>query len=112
VGDCGAWALDATTGDLLGILIATCAALSEAYILPAKDIINDIYNITGKEVRLPTDEALGTYRNLLRKYMEPLEWEVMATTRRLGNEHANALTRVTTMALELSIQGLWNEVEL
>lgn len=41
-GDCGSWAIGIKTGELLGMLIATCPALNEAYILPGQRIMADI----------------------------------------------------------------------
>lgn len=52
-GDSGSWAFDAFTGDLLGILIAGCPALLEAYIIPARRVFDDIRNHRGSEVSLP-----------------------------------------------------------
>lgn len=52
-GDSGSWALDAITGDFLGVLIAGCPELQEAYIIPAYDILGDIEKDLGQEVRLP-----------------------------------------------------------
>ncbi|CAJ0552253.1 Ff.00g062320.m01.CDS01 [Fusarium sp. VM40] len=52
-GDSGSWALDAITGDLLGVLIAGCPELHEAYIIPAYQILGDIEKDLGRQVRLP-----------------------------------------------------------
>ncbi|KAH6965059.1 hypothetical protein EDB82DRAFT_561043 [Fusarium venenatum] len=41
-GDSGSWLLDADSGMLLGILVAGCPELQEAYIIPAHEIIDDI----------------------------------------------------------------------
>ncbi|KAL3472852.1 hypothetical protein BJX99DRAFT_208325 [Aspergillus californicus] len=55
-GQCGSWVLDEEGDQVLGILVAACPALSEAYILPMKDIIADIIaREVGKEVNLPQD---------------------------------------------------------
>ena len=51
-GDSGSWAFDAYTGDLLGILIAGCPKLLEAYILPAYRIFDDIRTKFGRPVGL------------------------------------------------------------
>ncbi|OBS20446.1 hypothetical protein FPOA_06815 [Fusarium poae] len=41
-GDSGSWVLDAANGMLLGVLVAGCPELQEAYIIPAHEIIDDI----------------------------------------------------------------------
>ncbi|KAL3593350.1 Protein png1 [Fusarium poae] len=41
-GDSGSWVLDATNGILLGVLVAGCPELQEAYIIPAHKIFDDI----------------------------------------------------------------------
>ncbi|KAK6700954.1 hypothetical protein SNK04_010889 [Fusarium graminearum] len=41
-GDSGSWVLDAENGMLLGVLVAGCPELQEAYIIPAHEIIDDI----------------------------------------------------------------------
>ncbi|WXC64956.1 hypothetical protein SNK03_010765 [Fusarium graminearum] len=41
-GDSGSWVLDAENGMLLGVLVAGCPELQEAYIIPAHEILNDI----------------------------------------------------------------------
>jgi hypothetical protein len=50
-GDSGSWAFDAFTGDLLGILIAGCPELREAYIVPAYRIFDDIRTRSGRPVK-------------------------------------------------------------
>ena len=40
-GDCGAWARDFRTGEMVGMLIATCPELEEAYLLPASRILQN-----------------------------------------------------------------------
>ncbi|KAF5707944.1 peptidase (PNG1) [Fusarium mundagurra] len=52
-GDSGSWAFDAGSGDLLGILVAGCPELHEAYIIPAYQVFGDIRRTLGKDVRLP-----------------------------------------------------------
>jgi hypothetical protein len=53
-GDCGCWAFHAMNGNLLGMVIATCGALSETYIIPAQEIFVDIQAKSGKKaVALP-----------------------------------------------------------
>ena len=55
-GDCGSWIVDQTTGELLGMLVATSEAVCEAYILPIKDIFKEIEISSGHLAKLP---ALG-----------------------------------------------------
>jgi tetratricopeptide (TPR) repeat protein len=112
-GDCGAWAFDTETGDLLGMLIATCAVLSEAYILPAKEIIDDIRKMSGKDVKLPTQKAVSTGLNqrMLNETNE-LNMQGMETRKRvLGEEHPDTLTSMANLASTYSNQGRWKEAE-
>ncbi|KAL6912668.1 hypothetical protein FSST1_010428 [Fusarium sambucinum] len=41
-GDSGSWAFDAQNGMMLGVLVAGCPELQEAYIIPAHEIVEDI----------------------------------------------------------------------
>ncbi|KAF5554728.1 peptidase (PNG1) [Fusarium napiforme] len=52
-GDSGSWAFDAGSGDLLGILVAGCPEMHEAYIIPAYRVFGDISRTLEKDVRLP-----------------------------------------------------------
>lgn len=53
-GDCGSWAINPRTSELLGMLVGNCTALSEAYIVPAKDILSHIRQIVRTtNVKLP-----------------------------------------------------------
>ena len=56
-GDCGSWITDRVTGELFGVLVATCESLHEAYILPVKDIFNEIQTVSGHSVGLPTSKS-------------------------------------------------------
>ncbi|KAK4160458.1 hypothetical protein QBC43DRAFT_114057 [Cladorrhinum sp. PSN259] len=42
LGDSGSWACDTFTGDLIGILVAGCPQLLEAYVIPAYRVFDDI----------------------------------------------------------------------
>ena len=54
-GDSGAWVIDATTGDIYGVLVARSAMMQEGYVIPACDIIDDIRRSTkARELRVPT----------------------------------------------------------
>ncbi|KAI9785283.1 MAG: hypothetical protein M1816_000469 [Peltula sp. TS41687] len=60
-GDSGAWILDASTGDLYGILFAACSALNMDYIMPIETIIQSIGSHAGlRHIGLPT--LLNTFR--------------------------------------------------
>jgi len=52
-GDCGSWAFETSSGDLIGMLIGACHTLREAYILPACYIFEEIRKMSGYEVELP-----------------------------------------------------------
>ena len=56
VGDCGSWIVNQATGELLGMLVASCEAVCEAYILPIKEIFKEIEISSGHPAKLP---ALG-----------------------------------------------------
>ncbi|KAF5572995.1 hypothetical protein FPANT_12664 [Fusarium pseudoanthophilum] len=60
-GDSGSWAFDAGSGDLLGILVAGCPELHEAYIIPAHQVLGDIRRTMGKDVRLPNSYPITEY---------------------------------------------------
>ncbi|KAF9773513.1 hypothetical protein IL306_008664 [Fusarium sp. DS 682] len=52
-GDSGSWAFDAGSGDLLGILVAGCPELHEAYIIPAHQGFGHIRRVLGQDVKIP-----------------------------------------------------------
>jgi tetratricopeptide (TPR) repeat protein len=57
-GDCGSWAfehkLNPAEVKFLGMLVAACPALKEAYLLPANTILEDIKKCSGQLVEIPT----------------------------------------------------------
>jgi tetratricopeptide (TPR) repeat protein len=57
-GDCGSWAfedkLNPVEVKFLGMLVAACSALKEAYLLPADAILEDIEKRSGQLVEIPT----------------------------------------------------------
>lgn len=59
-GDCGCWAFHAMNGNLLGMVFATCGALSETYIIPARDIFVDIQAKSGKKAITLPSSGLST----------------------------------------------------
>ncbi len=56
-GDCGSWIVDRVTGQLFGMLVATCEALREAYVLPVKDVFTEIETCCGHSVKLPVSDS-------------------------------------------------------
>lgn len=52
-GDCGAWVVDAQTGQLYGHVVAGNPALNRAYIIPAIEVFRDIQRTCGGRVALP-----------------------------------------------------------
>ena len=52
-GDCGSWIVNQETGELFGMLVATCEAVCEAYILPIKDVFTEIKTFSGYSAGLP-----------------------------------------------------------
>ena len=56
-GDCGSWIVDCVTGQLFGMLVATCETLREAYVLPIKDVFTEIETLSGHSVKLPASES-------------------------------------------------------
>lgn len=57
-GDCGSWVVDHVTGKLFGMLVATCKAVCEAYILPIKDIFTEVESLRRHSVKLPAMDAV------------------------------------------------------
>ncbi|KAH8903338.1 hypothetical protein BR93DRAFT_931367 [Coniochaeta sp. PMI_546] len=53
VGDCGAWVVDAETGDLYGHIVAGCPKSGIAIVIPFEPIFEDIKRRTGTQPRLP-----------------------------------------------------------
>ncbi|KAH7246547.1 hypothetical protein BKA59DRAFT_528388 [Fusarium tricinctum] len=75
-GDSGSWALDAITGDLLGVLIAGCPELHEAYIIPAYHILSDIEKALGRKVRLPHCHQTQKQNQDILTNLERSVWEI------------------------------------
>jgi hypothetical protein len=77
-GQCGSWVLDEEGDQVLGILIAACPALSEAYILPMKDIVADmIAREVGREVNLPQDPISTLHKAIMIGNAESIENALM-----------------------------------
>jgi Fe2+ transport system protein FeoA len=73
-GQCGSWILDEEGDKVLGILVAACPALSEAYILPMKDIVADIIaRKVGREVNLPQDPTSILHKAVMVGNAESIE---------------------------------------
>ena len=64
-GDSGSWVVDATSGDVYGVVIAGSTGLREEYIVPAVEIGQDIRHVMrADEVRLPNwQDVVGTRTN-------------------------------------------------
>jgi hypothetical protein len=59
MGDSGSWVLDPTNGDWLGHIVAGKPGTNVAYIVLARDIVNDIAtHFGGKAVRMPSEVEL------------------------------------------------------
>ena len=60
-GDSGSWVVDATTGDVYGMIVAGNTGLREEYIIPAMEIGQDICRVMrANTVRLPSIEDVMT----------------------------------------------------
>ena len=60
-GDSGSWVVDATTGDVYGMIVAGSTGLHEEYVIPAADIAQDICRVLRAEtVRLPSFQDVLT----------------------------------------------------
>ena len=64
-GDSGSWVVDATSGDVYGVIIAGSTGLREEYLVPAVDIGQDIRRVMRADVvRLPNwQDAVGARTN-------------------------------------------------
>ena len=59
-GDSGSWVVDAESGDVYGMIVAGSTGLRQEYIIPAKDIGQDICRVMRADVvRLPTWEEVA-----------------------------------------------------
>ena len=63
-GDCGSWIVDHEKGELFGMLVATCEAVCEAYILPVKDIFTEIKMLRYHSAKLPSLDRVTEKREL------------------------------------------------
>ena len=72
-GDCGSWIVDPATGQLLGMLVATCEAVCEAYILPIKDIFKEIENSSGHLAKLPALDLITETKETKTASMEKFD---------------------------------------
>ena len=60
-GDSGSWVVDATTGDVYGMILAGSTGLREEYVIPAADIGQDIARVLrASSVRLPSFQDVLT----------------------------------------------------
>lgn len=73
-GECGSWAFNFGSGELLGMLVATCPALGEAYIIPAKYIVADIRSTEWADsTRLPQDSPSALHRAVINGDIQTLD---------------------------------------
>ena len=93
-GDCGSWIVDQSTGELFGMLVATCEAVSEAYILPIKDIFTDIEKVSGRSVKLPALKPITEKEEL-----------VAASSRSSREPKSSTITSLGTSNTEVSLLG-------
>ncbi|EXJ63273.1 uncharacterized protein A1O5_11594 [Cladophialophora psammophila CBS 110553] len=59
-GDCGSWVLDAGTGDLYGHIIAGCEREGIAYIMPARDVFDNVQARLNQGLLVDSDLVLET----------------------------------------------------
>lgn len=60
-GDSGSWVVDATTGDVYGMIVAGSSGLREEYVIPAMEIGQDICRVMrASTVRLPSFQDIMT----------------------------------------------------
>ncbi|KAL2039880.1 hypothetical protein N7G274_007283 [Stereocaulon virgatum] len=101
LGDCGAWVIDALTGDLYGHIVAGCATSDLAFIIPARKVFDDIETRFGARPELLRQE-IGSFLEPpenrifypwqftftaksqmichLLKYLRPQVWSVLSST--------------------------------
>ena len=95
-GDCGSWIVNIVTGELFGMLVATCEAVCEAYILPIKDIFKEIEALSGYSPEFPfmdpttemketMSESLGENKPSMVPFPHPArdEWPLEADSIRI-----------------------------
>ena len=69
MGDSGALVVDATTGDLYGMIVAASTAMQEGYLIPAIEIIKDIQRAAGvTAVHLPKRPAFTPALQYLKEF--------------------------------------------
>lgn len=94
-GDSGSWAFNAHTGELLGILIAGCQELLEAYILPAHQAFDNIQKRLGDRVSLPNCQPL-----------QKENWDDLA---HIANTYENTWTKIMVDSTPEAIEAIENE---
>ena len=69
MGDSGALVVDATTGDLYGMIVAASTAMQEGYLIPAAEITKDIQRAVGvPAVELPKRPAFTPALQYLKEF--------------------------------------------
>ena len=92
MGDSGSWVLDPATGDWLGHIVAGKPGTNVAYIVLARDIVNDIVtHFGGKTVRMPSEAELEPTKavdEVKRAIRLPEPQQAPTTSKSLTSVHA------------------------
>ena len=92
MGDSGSWVLDPTNGDWLGYIVAGKPGTNVAYIVLARDIVNDIVTqFGGKTVRMPSEaelEVTEAVAEVKRAIRLPEPRQAPTTSKSLTSVHA------------------------
>ncbi|RFN53875.1 hypothetical protein FIE12Z_1910 [Fusarium flagelliforme] len=94
-GDSGSWAFNAHTGELLGILVAGCQELLEAYILPAHQAFDSIQKRFGDRVTLPN--------------CQPLQKETWHALAHIADTYEDIWTKTTLNSTPEAIEAIENQ---
>ena len=123
-GDCGSWAFEASSGGLIGMLIAACYELGEIYILPACHIFQEITVRSGQNTILPRfgpESSPSSMAGLASAYSNQGRWkeaeelfvQVIETLKKvLGEEHPDTLTSISNLGSVLERQGKYEEAKV
>jgi hypothetical protein len=71
-GDCGAWVVDAATGDIFGHIVAGRPGSHQAYIIPAYKVMADIAKTTGINPVIPCRQDSSFASHSASVHMEAL----------------------------------------
>ena len=113
-GDSGSWVVDATTGDVYGMIVAGSTLLREEYVIPAAEIAQDIcLALRADTVRLPTfqdvmaahTEEQSTGPNLVLTD-DSMDWESDDSDEAFGQEPLKTDEEVRPWREELKFESL------